>query len=151
MNEVVLLLATILMWIAAIFGTWQRIFQMPGWFANPPASFELMRRQSRQAKRSWIPLSVLLTATICASLLVNWEFEEVRNHILTALACYITTGLLSGIYFAREIQAFSAMPVTDLQTPQLMKRTRKWLRWTTVRDILQWLAAISLTMAYNNL
>lgn len=151
MNEAVLYLATILIWIAVVVGTWQRIFQMPAWFSNPPASFELIRRQSGKSKRFWIPLSVLFIVTCCTALLLNWGFEEVRDHILIALACYITTGLLSGVYFVREILAFSGMPADAPQTPELLRRTQKWLRWTTVRDVLQWLTAISLTMACNNL
>jgi hypothetical protein len=150
MSNVVLYIATVLMWLIAIAGIWQRIFQMPGWFSNPPASFEKMRMESIKARTFWIPLSIIFIATACASLLFHWE-SEVRNHILAALAFYLMAGLLSGVYFAREIMAFSAIRTDTAPTPQLLKRTRKWLKWTTVRDILQWLAAISLTMACTNL
>lgn len=59
MNQIMLLVAMILMWIAFVAGTYQRIFKMPKWFAHPPASFELIRKQSKKARIFWIPLSVL--------------------------------------------------------------------------------------------
>jgi hypothetical protein len=55
------------------------------------------------------------------------------------------------MYFVKEVLAFSNMPVDAPKTPELMNRTRFWLRCTTVRDILQLLAAIFATLAYTHL
>lgn len=151
MGDVVLYIATVLMWLVIIASTCRRIFHIQAWFSDVPASFTLIRPQSKKARVFLVPLSVLFIVAVCAALLLNTEFEEVRNHILAALAFYITAGLLSGFYFTREITAFSAMPADAPQTPELLRRVRKWKKWITVRDILQWLAAISLTMACSNL
>jgi hypothetical protein len=150
MNHTILLVAMILMWIAVIVGTYQRIFQMPKWFSNPPASFELIRRQSKKARTFWIPLSVLFMISVCTSVILNWQNFGVRIHILAGLGCFVLTGILSGVYFVKEVIAFSKMPADAPQTPELLQRTRFWLRWTTTRDILQLFAAIFLTIAYRH-
>ena len=150
MNVTILLIAMILMWIAVVVGTWQRIFQMPKWFSDPPASFELIRRQSKKAKSFWIPLSILFVICAGTSLILNWQYRGIRDHIIGGLGCYIITGILSGIYFVKEVLAFSKMPVDAPRTPELIKRTKRWLRWTTIRDLLQLSAAIFLTIAYRH-
>jgi len=150
MNVTILLIAMILMWIAVVVGIWQRIFQMPKWFSDPPASFELIRRQSKKAKSFWIPLSILFVICASTSLILNWHYRSIRDHIIGGLGCYIITGILSGIYFVKEVLAFSKMPVDAPRTPELIKRTKRWLRWTTIRDLLQLSAAIFLTIAYRH-
>lgn len=139
------------MWIAVVVGTWQRVFQMPKWFADPPASFGLIRRQSKKARRFWIPLSALFMVCAGMALVLNWQYLTVRNYILLGLASYALTGILSAMYFVREIIAFTKIPPDAPKTQELLWRTGTWLRWTTVRDILQLFAAIFLTLAYNNL
>ena len=151
MNEIILLTAVALMWVAVIAGTWQRIFQMPKWFDNPPASFERIRKQSKTARMFWIPLSVLFMISLGTSLVLNWEYPIVRNYILASMGCFGLTGALSGLYFVKEVLAFSNMPIDAPQTPELIGRTKFWLKWTTVRDVLQLLAAIFVTVAYTHL
>ena len=151
MNETILMVSVILMWVAVIAGTYQRIFKMPKWFENPPASFERIRQQSKSAKKFWIPLSVLFMISLVISVILNWEQPIVRNYSLASFACFGLTGALSGLYFVKEVLAFSNMPVNAPKTPELIERTRFWLRWTTVRDLLQLLAAIFVTMAYTHL
>jgi len=150
MNEITLLISTILMWIAVIVGLYQRIFLMPKWFDDPPASFERIRRQSKTARTFWIPLSALFMISLITSLILNWGLPDIRNHIIGSLACFGLTGLLSGRYFVKEVLAFSRMPVDAPQTPELKKRTRFWLKWTTVRDVLQILAALFVSVAYRH-
>jgi len=143
-----LLVATILMWIAVIAGTYQRIFEMPKWFAAPPSSFELIRKQSKKARAFWIPLSILFMIFTLTSLVLNWQNELVRNHILGALACFGLTGALSGLYFVKEVIAFTKIPADEPLTAELLRRISFWLRWTSIRDILQLFAALFLTFAY---
>ncbi len=150
MNHAVLLIAMILMWIAVLVGTYQRVFEMPKWFSNPPASFELIRRQSKKARSFWIPLSILIIISICTSAILYWQDFDLRIHILGGLLCFVLTGILSAIYFVKEVVAFSKMPVDAPQTRELIQRTKFWLRWTTIRDILQLFAAIFLTIAYRH-
>ena len=151
MNVTILLIAMILIWIAVIVGIWQRIFQMPKWFSNPPTSFELIRKQSKKAKLFWIPLSALFMISACTALVLNWQYSDTRMHIIGALICFALTGILSGIYFVKEVLAFSRMPVDVPQTPELLRRTMRWLKWTTVRDVLQVFAALFLSIAYNHI
>jgi len=151
MNGTILLIAVILIWIAVLVGTYQRIFEMPKWFANPPASFELIRKQSKTARIFWIPLSILFVISACIALILNWQYAGTRVHIIGALICFGLTGLLSGVYFVKEVIAFTKIPVDAAQTPELLRRVRVWLRWTTVRDVLQLFAAVFLTIAYIHL
>lgn len=151
MNEIILLAAVILMWIAVVAGTYQRIFKMPKWFEDPPASFERIRKQSKTAKMFWIPLSALFMISLIVSLVLNWEYSIVRNYIIASMACFGLTGALSGLYFVKEVLAFSSMPVDAPKTPELIRRTKFWLKWTTARDLLQLLAAIFVTAAYTHL
>ena len=150
MNHILLLAAMVLMWVAVIVGTYLRIFEMPKWFANPPVSFELIRKQSKGAKTFWIPLSALFMISVCTSLILNWQLPDVRNYLIGAIGCFGMTGALSGIYFVKEVIAFSKIPVNAPATPELLGRIKFWLRWTTVRDVLQFLAAIFVTIAYIN-
>lgn len=148
MDYILLVAALILMWIAVFVGTYQRIFQMPKWFSNPPASFELIRKQSKRARIFWIPLSALFMTAICISLILNWQQPDVRNYLMLSISCFGLTGALSGIYFVKEVIAFTKIPVDAAATPELIDRITFWLRWTTVRDVLQFLAAIFVTIAY---
>lgn len=107
MNATILLVATLLMWIAVLVGTYQRIFEMPKWFSNPPASFELIRKQSKKARMFWIPLSASFMISACIALVLNWQFADTRNHIIGSIVCFGITGALSGIYFVKEILSFT--------------------------------------------
>ena len=150
MRQDILILAVILIWVAVIAGTYQRIFEMPKWFSNPPVSFELIRKQSKKAKLFWIPLSTMFMISICSSLILNWQYRETRVHIIGAIICFGLTGALSGLFFVKEVIAFTKIPASEAQTPELMQRVNLWLRWTTIRDILQFFAAIFVTIAYNH-
>jgi hypothetical protein len=145
-----LYIAMVLMWIAVLVGLYQRIFEMPKWFANPPASFELIRKQSKRARSFWIPFSVLFLVAVFMALILNWENADIRLHIFGAIVCFGMTGALSATYFVKEIIAFTKIPPDALRTPELMDRVKFWLRWTTVRDVLQVFAAIFLSVAYNH-
>src|SRR5437764_15048577 len=107
MNGTVLLIATILIWIAVAVGTYQRIFEMPKRFANHPASFELIRRQSKTARSFWIPLSILFVVFACAALILNCTYAGTRLHIIGALVSFGLNGLVSVVYFVKAIIAFT--------------------------------------------
>lgn len=147
MNQTAVYVSTVLMWIAVIAGLYQRIFAMPKWFADAPKSFELIRRQSKNAKRFWIPLSVAFIGVTIIALAMNLEFPAVRNYILAALGCYALTGALSWLYFVKEVISFTEIAVNAPHTPELKERIDFWLRWTTVRDVLMTGAAIFLSLA----
>jgi len=151
MNSIVLFIAVILMWIVVIAGFYQRIVEMPKWFSNPPASFELMRRQRKKTRKFWVSLSVLFMMSACTALILNWQLSDIRNHIIGAMVCFGLTVALSGIYFGREVIAFTKIPLEAPQTPELLRRTRRWLRWTSVRNVLQVFATAFVSIAFNHL
>jgi len=151
MNVTILLVATILIWIAVFVGLYQRIFEMPKWFSNPPASFELIRQQSKKARIFWIPLSASFMISACTALILNWQFADTRIHIIGALVCFGITGALSGLYFVKEILSFTKIPKDSSPTPELLRRVKVWLRWTSVRDVLQFCAALFISIAYNHI
>jgi hypothetical protein len=64
--------------------------------------------------------------------------------------CFGLAGVLNGIYFVKEAIAFAKMPVDAAQTPELIRRTRLWLKWTIVRDVLQVFATLFVTIAYRH-
>jgi hypothetical protein len=150
MNYTSLFVAMILIWIAVIVGLYQRIFEMPKWFSNPPASFELIRRQSKKARAFWIPLSILFIISIVTAYFLNTQSDDVRKHILAGLICFGLTGVLSGAWFVKEVLAFTRMSADEPQTPELLQRTKQWLRWTSIRDILQLCSALFITIAYRH-
>ncbi len=151
MNSIFLLIALILIWITVLVGLYQRIFIMPAWFSNPPVSFALIRKQSKKSQAFWIPTSVLFIISLLVSLILNWQYPDTRTHIFGAFICYGIASALSGSYFIKEVIAFTKIPPNAPQTPELLKRTKFWLRWTSVRDILQILTAIFVTIAYIHL
>ncbi len=148
MNYIVLNIALVFIWIAVLSGAYQRLIIMPKWFADPPASFELIRKQNRKVRIFWIPLSSLYVIFVVASLIFNWRHSEVRLYLISAIACFLITGILSGSYFIREVISFSQIPIDAPATTGLINRVKFWLRWTTLRDVLQFIAAILVTAAY---
>ena len=150
MNLTILLVAVILSWISVVVGLYQRIFKMPLWFENPPVSFERIRKQSKKAKIFWVPHSVLYIIFLVISWFLNDHSSDVRLHIIGSIACFVLTGILCFIYFVPELIAFIKWPDEIAQSPELLKRTRRWLRWTIVRDILQLLSALFITIAYRH-
>lgn len=149
MTYSLLLSAMLLMWLAAIVGAWQRLFEMPKWFSNPPASFELIRDQ-RKARIFWIPLSVVFIAIVSMILATYGDDPEINSYLIKALFCFITSGILSMIYFSKEEAAFVRTPRDIAPSDDLRRRVKFWQRWTTVRDVLQLLAAIFVTAAFVN-
>lgn len=151
MDKAILLIAMVLIWIAVLAGAYLRIFKMPKWFANPPASFELIRKQSKNARIFWIPLSILFSISVSMALVMAWPYDDIRNHILASIICFGLTGFLSGVYFVKEVITFTKIPPDSPQTPSLLRRVRLWQRWTTIRNVLQLCSALFLTIAYRHI
>jgi hypothetical protein len=147
MNIFILQLAASLLWLAVIAGAYQRIIDVPKWFANPPSSFEVIRQQSRKIALFTVPLLLLLTAAFAWALFLNSSVPRVRNYILASIVCFMTGKALSAAYFVKEIVAFSKTPVTAPKTPALVIRVKFWQRWTFLRDVLQVFAALLITLA----
>lgn len=150
MNVPILLISTILMWVAVITGFYLRIFVVTKWFKNPPSSFELIRKQGNAVRSFWIPLSALLVVSLSVALILNWNYELARMHIIGAMVCFGLTGILNIVYFVREVMLFSKIPAHTRQTSDLLRRTKTWLRWAIIRDLLLVVAALFISIAYNH-
>jgi len=48
--------------------------------------------------------------SICTALILNWQFAGTRTHIIGSIVCFGLTGLLSGLYFVKEIISFTKIP-----------------------------------------
>ena len=135
-----LVAATALLGIIFVAGVRERIINIPKWFSDPPASFELIRRQAAPAQRFWIPIQVLFLLTIIAALVANWRNPAIRTYLVLTIACYALIAGLTGAYFVQEVLAFTKMPVDAPKTPELLQRTAAWEKWTTSRNVLQLIA-----------
>jgi len=150
MNLMILLIAAVLMWVAALAGLYQRIFLVPKWFKNPPGSFELIRKQTESIRSFWVILSALSILVLSTALYLNWDWQDGRTHIIGAIICFALTGITGVAYFIREIMFFAKLPAHASLTPDLVRRMKVWLRWSPIRDFLLIFAAMFASIAYNH-
>ncbi|MGN7821051.1 hypothetical protein ACTJJB_13045 [Chitinophaga sp. 22536] len=142
--------ATIAAAVVFLAGSWERIFRMPRWFADPPRSFALITPQTKHSARFWIPVQLLFLVSFITALATNWLRPAVRPYLLTALVCFLAVTIPTATYFVKEILAFSKMNNDTPRTPELLKRSRQWIQWTTSRNILQLISFILLVWALYN-
>lgn len=120
-----------------IVGGYERFYRIPKWFENPPQSFGLIATQTKKSTVFWIPVQALFIAALIISIITNWKYADVRIYLLLALGCFLAVAGLTGTYFVKEILTFSKMPATTPLTSGLKKRAQTWLKWTTVRNVIQ--------------
>ncbi|NML40814.1 hypothetical protein HHL17_26695 [Chitinophaga sp. G-6-1-13] len=142
--------ATIAAAIVFLAGSWERIFRMPHWFADPPRSFALIAPQTKHSARFWIPLQLTFLGSFITALITNWPQPQVRPYLLMALVCFMAVTIPTATYFVKEIIAFSKMTEDTPRTPELLKRSRTWIVWTTSRNILQFISFLLIVWALFN-
>ncbi|SJZ73295.1 hypothetical protein SAMN04488128_1011385 [Chitinophaga eiseniae] len=142
--------ATLTAAIVFLAGSWERIFRMPHWFADPPHSFSLIAPQTKQSARFWIPLQLLFLLSFITALVTNWSQPQVRPYLLLALVSFLLVTIPTATYFVKEIIAFSKMTPDTPCTPELLRRSSRWIRWTTSRNVLQFISLILLIWALFN-
>ena len=120
-----------------VVGGYERFYRIPKWFENPPQSFGLIAPQTKNSTVFWIPVQVLFIVALIIAIITNWKYADVRIYLLLALACFLAVAGLTGAYFVKEILTFSKMPATTPLTSALKKRAQTWLKWTTVRNVIQ--------------
>ena len=120
-----------------IVGGYERFYRIPKWFENPPQSFGLITPQTKKSTVFWIPVQTLFIAALIIAIITNWKYADVRIYLLLALSCFLAVAGLTGAYFVKEILTFSKMPATTPLTSELKKRAQTWLKWTTIRNVLQ--------------
>lgn len=144
MDSIFLLSATALLFINTAWGLYMRTRVIPTWFSDMPKSFGRIRTE---APKGWVPLQALFVIAFIGSLILNWGNGTIRTYLLLTLACYVIIGVSTGVYFVKEILAFSKMPETTKMTPALIQRTKLWQLLTTGRNILQVLGSALLLIA----
>jgi uncharacterized membrane protein len=137
MNIISLLIATACAVLIFIVGSYERIYRMPTWFANPPHSFGLIAPQTKKSTIFWIPVQLLFIVALIIAIVTNWQSADVRSYLILALICFLAVAALTGAYFVKEILIFSKIPATTPLTAELQLRAQQWLRWTTIRNVLQ--------------
>jgi hypothetical protein len=134
-----------------IVGGYERFYRIPKWFENPPQSFGLIAPQSKKSTVFWIPVQVIFIVALTIAIIADWKYADVRIYLLLALACFLAVAGLTGGYFVKEILAFSKMPATTPLTAELKKRAQQWLKWTTIRNVIQAVSLVLLVIALTKL
>ena len=133
--------------IILIRGTYERIYNIPKWFANPPSTFEIIRQQAKGSAQFWLPVQLLYIISFVAALITNWQSTTIRNYLIFAGVSYQIVIVVTMVYFVKEIMAFQKIPVDAPLTNELQHRVNKWYKWTIVRNILQGIAFVFLMLA----
>ncbi len=147
MENIILIIAAILMGIIFLAGLYERFVNMPDWFSDPPASFAYIREHTPKAKKIHIPLQVLFLLSFFIALILNWEDVSVRTYLLLSIAAYILIVVSTVKYFAKEIIAFSETPEDIPASQDLISRAKLWEKWTIIRNVLQLLGLVFLILA----
>ncbi len=147
MNNVFLIIATILMGIIFLAGLYERFVNMPKWFSNPPASFSYIREHTPKAQKIHLPLQILFLVSFIIALFLNWDTAAIRTYMLIAIGSFILIIIITVPYFAKEIIAFMKTPEDAPATPELIKRAKHWEKWTTIRNVLQLISLVFLLIA----
>lgn len=146
-DTILITTATVLLAVIFFAGVRERVVNIPRWFVNPPASFEIIRQQAKGAQRFWIPLQLLFLIALIAAFITNWQHKDVRSLMLIGTAAFLMVIILTAAYFVKEIMYFSKLPVDAPATPDLLKRANTWYQTTISRNILQGIALIFFIMA----
>jgi hypothetical protein len=115
-------------------GLYQQVFEMPLWFAEPPASFARIAAGGADARAFWIPVQAAAVLGLVASLLLNWGSRRRRALLAAAVAGLIAGALATGVYYLPEVLAFAAMPPDGPPSPELTARGHQWLALNWVRQ-----------------
>jgi hypothetical protein len=147
MQNLFLILSTILLGIVFIASVYERAVNMPKWFADPPASFRLIKERAPKAQRFWIPLQGLFLISFIIAFILNWELTDVRNYMIVPLVVYVIIIISTAAYFAREIIFFTKIPKKTPAIPELINRADRWKTLTTLRNFLLLIGFIFLLLA----
>ena len=142
-----LVIATLVLGVIFIAGVRERVVNIPQWFANPPASFELIRKQAPAAARFWIPVQIIFLVALVLAFITNWKHHDVRLMMFFGTAAFLLVIVLTAAFYVKEVMAFSKMPVDAPLTEDLLKRANTWFRTTIIRNIIQGLALVFFIIA----
>ncbi len=66
-----LIVLSIILLVIVARGCCEYFINMPKWFANPPASFEVIRQQAKGSARFWIPVQIIFLISFFTALISN--------------------------------------------------------------------------------
>jgi hypothetical protein len=147
LSNISLLIATLTLGVIFIAGIRERVVNMPQWFADPPASFELIRKQAPAATRFWIPVQIIFLVALILAFISNWKYQEVRFMMILGTTAFLLVIVLTAAFYVKEVMAFSKMPVDAPVTEDLLKRANTWFRTTIIRNIIQGVALVFFIVA----
>ncbi len=130
-----------------IAGVRERVVNIPQWFADPPASFELIRKQAPAAARFWIPVQIVFLVALVFAFITNWKHHDVRLMMIFGTSAFLLVIVLTAAFYVKEVMAFSKMPVDAPLTEDLLKRANTWFRTTIIRNIIQGVALVFFIVA----
>lgn len=139
--------ATITLTIIFVAGVRERVVNIPRWFSNPPASFELIRQQAPAATRFWIPVQLTFLVTLTLAFITNWKYHDVRLMMILGTTAFLIVIALTAAFYVKEIMAFSKMPADAPVTKDLLKRAHIWYSTTVSRNIIQGIALVFFILA----
>jgi hypothetical protein len=142
LSNISLLMATLTLGVIFIAGVRERIVNIPRWFADPPVSFELIRKQAPAAARFWIPVQIIFLVSLITAFITNWRYQDVRLMMIFGTAAFLIVIVLTAAFYVKEIMAFSKIPVDAPATETLLKRANTWFRTTVIRNIIQGVALV---------
>lgn len=142
-----LVIATLMLGVIFVAGVRERVVNIPQWFADPPASFELIRKQAPAATRFWIPVQIIFLVALVLAFISNWKHHDVRLMMIFGTAAFLFVIVLTAAYYVKEVMAFSKMPVDAPITEDLLRRVNTWFRTTIIRNIIQGVALVFFVVA----
>jgi hypothetical protein len=129
-------------------GIYESIVINPLWSAQPPASFAIIQKGTGvPLQRFWIPVHILITIVLLASLITNWNYADRRKLIIIALISYVVMRAWSFAYFIPEMLRFQNVPLDQPRTTALLDRVRRWTRLTWFREPLDLITLFCLLIA----
>jgi hypothetical protein len=150
MHKTILLIAMILAWINFFFGMYVRFSQMPKWIQSPPTSFNLFGTEATRTKFFWESISFLFLIAAVIGLVLNWNHEDARSHIIASLIFFLLAIVMNFVYYMKKRLAAAQLPLDESQETVMVNRIRSWMRWTLVRDLLVFIAAGFISIAWNH-
>jgi hypothetical protein len=147
LGNISLVIATLTLGVIFIAGVRERVVNIPQWFADPPASFELIRQQTPAATRFWIPVQIIFLVALILAFITNWKHQDVRLMMILGTTAFLLVIVLTVAFYVKEVMAFSKMPVDAPMTEGLLKRANTWFRTTVIRNIIQGVALVFFIMA----
>jgi hypothetical protein len=129
-------------------GIYESIVINPLWSAQPPASFAIIQKGTGvPLQRFWIPVHILITIVLLASLITNWTYADRRKLIVIALISYVVMRAWSFAYFIPEMLRFQNVPLDQPRNAALLDRVSRWTRLTWFREPLDLITQICLLVA----